>query len=69
MERRKKEDYPVNSLDERLRGGQQDLTRLTSQLRGEGGRQLSVGRRGADTQGDHERGRKKDEHGGDEGTA
>ena len=41
------------------------MIRLTSNLRGEGGRRLSVGRCGADTQGDGRR----DEYGGDEETA
>jgi len=37
-------------------GFQQEATRLTSELRGKGGRRLSVGRREADTQWDHEGG-------------
>jgi hypothetical protein len=41
-----------NEIDERLRAVQQEMTHLTSDLRGEkGGRQLSVRRRRADTQG------------------
>jgi len=43
-----------NEIDERLRGVRQEVIRLTSNLQGEGGRRLSVGRCGADTQGDRE---------------
>jgi len=44
-----------NEIDERLRAVQQEVTHLTSDLRGEkGGRQLSVRRRRADTPGNQE---------------